>query len=69
MTGERRTLWRNKEFHSEEQELPDNPIFFSIDVVNLYGGSIPISENIDAVCDTLDEHIPTGGRCFWPDVG
>ena len=35
-----------------------------IDVVNLYGGSIPISENIDAVCDTLDEHIPTGGRCF-----
>ena len=55
-------LWDTGDFlaklakHSEEHGIPDNSIFFSIDVINLYG-SIPISEAIDAVCETLDEHV------------
>ena len=42
--------------HSEEHGIPENSIFFSIDVVNFYG-SIPISEAIDDVGDTLNEHL------------
>ena len=42
--------------HAHEQGIPKDSIFFSIDVVNLYG-SIPISEAIDAVCSTLYEHL------------
>ena len=55
-------LWDTRDFltklrqHSKENDIPKDTIFFSIDVVNLYG-SIPISEAIDAVCDTLGEHI------------
>ena len=42
--------------HSREHGIPKGCIFFSIDVVNLYG-SIPISEAIDAVCDKLFVHL------------
>ena len=55
-------LWDTGDFlsklrrHTEENGIPKDTIFFSIDVVNLYG-SIPISEAIDAVCDTLHEHM------------
>ena len=55
-------LWDTGDFlsklgkHSQEQGIPKDSIFFSIDVINLYG-SIPISEAIDAVCDTLGAHL------------
>ena len=55
-------LWDTGDFlsklrrHTEENGIPKDTIFFSIDVVNLYG-SIPISEAIDAVCDTIHEHM------------
>ena len=55
-------LWDTGDFltrlgtHSEEHGIPEGSIFFSIDVVNLYG-SIPISEAIDAVCETLEAHL------------
>ncbi|XP_043195743.1 uncharacterized protein LOC122367039 [Amphibalanus amphitrite] len=55
-------LWDTEHFlkrldeHTQEQGIPKGSIFFSIDVVNLYG-SIPISEAIDAVCDKLATHL------------
>ena len=55
-------LWDTNDFltrlnkHSHEQGIPKDAIFFSIDVVNLYG-SIPIPEAIEAVCDTLQAHL------------
>ena len=55
-------LWDTGDFlsklgkYSEKEGILKNSIFFSIDVVNLYG-SIPISEAIDAVCDTLRAHL------------
>ena len=54
-------LWDTKDFlnrlsdHSKESGIPQNSIFFSIDVVNLYG-SIPISEAIDATVEKLEAH-------------
>ena len=54
-------LWDTKDFlnrvsaYSEQEGLQDDSIFFSIDVVNLYG-SIPVNEAIDAVRATLEEH-------------
>jgi len=41
--------------HSQQEGILDGSIFFSIDVVNLYG-SIPVNEAIDAVLVKLDEH-------------
>ena len=41
--------------HLEQDELQEGTIFFSIDVVNLYG-SIPVDEAIEAVKLKLDEH-------------
>ena len=55
-------LWDTGDFlskmgtHSQEKGTPRGSIFFSIDVVNLYG-SIPIVEAIDAVCNTLNQHL------------
>ena len=55
-------LWDTRDFlsrlskHSQEHSIPKGSIFFSTDVVNLYG-SIPISEAIDAVCETLEAHL------------
>ena len=55
-------LWDTRDFlekvagRGEEQHgLPENSIFFSIDVVNLYG-SIPVDEAIAAVRSKLEEH-------------
>ena len=54
-------LWDTSDFlqrlaaHSEGQGLAEGSIFFSIDVVNLYG-SIPIPEAIDAVMEKLEAH-------------
>ena len=54
-------LWDTKDFlsraaeHSRSQPLPEGAIFFSIDVVNLYG-SIPIAEAIDAAKAKLETH-------------
>ena len=36
--------------------MPEGAIFFSIDVVNIYG-SIPVAEAIDAVTEKLSTHI------------
>ena len=41
--------------HSREETVEEGSIFFSIDVVNLYG-SIPVGEAIDAVMSKLEEH-------------
>ena len=55
-------LWDTRDFltrlgkHSQEHGISKDSIFFSIDVVNLYG-SIPISEAIDTVCETLNVHL------------
>lgn len=38
-----------------DQQLPENAIIFSIDVVNLYG-SIPLDEGVTAVVDFVKEH-------------
>ena len=54
-------LWDTKDFlkkastHLNGNELQTGSIFFSIDVVNLYG-SIPINEAIEAVREKLNEH-------------
>ena len=54
-------LWDTRDFldrlkaHSEDTGITFDTIFFSIDVVNLYG-SIPISEAIDAVLEKLAAH-------------
>ena len=54
-------LWDTRDFlqkvsaHSEQYGVQENSIFFSIDVVNLYG-SIPVGEAIEAVRAKLDEH-------------
>ena len=41
--------------HCRSQPLPEHAMFFSIDVVNLYG-SIPVEEAIDAAKDKLETH-------------
>ena len=41
--------------HSQQEGVQEGSIFFSIDVVNLYG-SIPVDEAIAAVMAKLDEH-------------
>ena len=41
--------------HSKGPGIPEGSIFFSIDVVNLYG-SIPIAEAIDAAMEKLATH-------------
>ena len=54
-------LWDTKDFltrvldHCNSQPLSEADIFFSIDVVNLYG-SIPVDEAIEAAKQKLDEH-------------
>ena len=54
-------LWDTKDFldrlstHSKGPGIPEGSIFFSIDVVNLYG-SIPIAEAIDAAMEKLATH-------------
>ena len=54
-------LWDTKDFlqklsaHSQQEGTPEGSIFFSIDVVNLYG-SIPVNEAINAVKTKLGEH-------------
>ena len=54
-------LWNTSDFlnrirsHSERHGVPDGAIFFSIDVINLYG-SIPIAEAIDAAVEKLEMH-------------
>ena len=54
-------LWDTTDFlkrlsaNAEGKEIPQGSIFFSIDVVNLYG-SIPISEAIDAAMEKLEAH-------------
>ena len=55
-------LWDTKDFldrlsvHSREVPIPEGSIFFSIDVVNLYG-SIPIPEAIEAAMEKLEAHL------------
>ena len=55
------TLWDTRDFlqrvstHSQQDGIQQDTIFFSIDVVNLYG-SIPVGEAIDAVNTKLNEH-------------
>ena len=55
-------LWNTQDFlnkirsHSMRNGIPEGAIFFSIDVVNLYG-SIPIAEAIDAVTEKLKKHL------------
>ena len=41
--------------HCRAQSLSENAVFFSIDVVNLYG-SIPVEEAIEAVKEKLEAH-------------
>lgn len=54
-------LWDTRDFlarakdHCKSHPLPEDAIFFSIDVVNLYG-SIPIGEAIDAAKEKLEAH-------------
>ena len=54
-------LWDTRDFlaraaeQCRSQPLPEGSIFFSIDVVNLYG-SIPVEEAIEAAKQKLDEH-------------
>ena len=54
-------LWDTKDFltkveeHSQREGIQEGSIFFSIDVVNLYG-SIPVNEAIAAVKAKLEEH-------------
>ena len=44
-----------------EQTVPSNAIFFSIDVINLYG-SIPIDEAVEAVREVkYEDRIDTAG--------
>ena len=40
--------------HEQRQGVPEGSIFFSVDVVNLYG-SIPLGEAVDAVRSKLEE--------------
>ena len=55
-------LWNTQDFlqrihsHSERIGIPKGAIFFSIDVVNLYG-SIPVAEAIEAVTEKLTVHL------------
>ena len=55
-------LWNTQDFlnkiraHSERNDIAEQAIFFSIDVVNLYG-SIPVAEAIDAVTEKLSTHL------------
>ena len=55
-------LWDTRDFldtlatHTVESGIPEGSIFFSIDVVNLYG-SIPISEAIEAATEKLTAHL------------
>ena len=61
-------LWDTKDFLDRPSAqsglgIPQGAIFFSIDVINLYG-SIPISEVVDAAIDKLTalrEEIDTFG--------
>ena len=54
-------LWDTRDFlaraaeQCRSQPLPEGSIFFSIDVVNLYG-SMPVEEAIEAAKQKLDEH-------------
>ena len=54
-------LWDTKDFiqkvseHSQQEGVQEGSIFFSIDVVNLYG-SIPVDEAIEAVKVKLENH-------------
>ena len=54
-------IWDTKDFlnrlshHSQSVDIPSGSIFFSIDVVNLYG-NIPVHEAIAAVETKLDNH-------------
>ena len=49
-----------------ERSVPQNAIFFSIDVVNLYG-SIPVDDAIEAVRESLEKNQASidnrHGRC------
>ena len=55
-------LWNTQDFlnkinsHVERQGIPEGAIFFSIDVINLYG-SIPVAEVIEAVIEKLGTHV------------
>ena len=55
-------LWNTQDFlnkinsHVERQGIPEGAIFFSIDVINLYG-SIPVAEAIEAVIEKLCTHV------------
>ena len=42
--------------HKDKHGIPEGVIFFSIDVINLYG-SIPVEEAIEAVIEKLKTHI------------
>ena len=50
------------------QTLAEDAIFFSIDVVNLYG-SIPVEEAVEAAKQKLDEHGQESGyRNIWSEL-
>ena len=66
-------LWNTQDFnkirsHSVRNGIPEGAIFFSIDVVNLYG-SIPVTEAIDAVTEKLKKHLqgPISPSEYIPD--
>ena len=55
-------LWNTRDFlermnsHKEKHGIPEGAIFFSIDVINLYG-SIPVGEAIISVMEKLKTHL------------